>query len=80
MHAVRASRPRRLTAVLAAAATVAAGFIGFGIGAAPQPAAAASQGCNYANNTPGNGNYANTTCWFDFSSFSETTARTTSGQ
>lgn len=71
---------RRIVSALAVAATVAAGCAGFAVAAAPQPAAAAVQGCGYATNTAGNGNFANTTCWFDFSTFNETTARTASGQ
>jgi uncharacterized repeat protein (TIGR01451 family) len=75
------SRRLRVTAVIGAVA-VALGALG-GVAAtavAPQRAAAAGQGCGYADSSANNGQYAGTICWFDFSGFNQTEARTTAGQ
>jgi hypothetical protein len=45
-----------------------------------QPAAAAPNGCGYADSSADNGAFASTICWFDFTDFDETTARTAGGQ
>jgi uncharacterized repeat protein (TIGR01451 family) len=71
----------RMTAVMGALA-LALGALG-GVAAtavAPQPATAAGQGCGYADGSANNGQYAGTICWFDFSAFNQSEARTASGQ
>lgn len=45
-----------------------------------QPAAAAASGCGYADSSANNGDFASTICWFDFTSFDQTQARTAGGQ
>ncbi|WP_084605973.1 DUF7507 domain-containing protein [Agreia bicolorata] len=45
-----------------------------------QSAQAANTGCGYANTSANNGQNARTICWFDFTNFNETVARTTAGQ
>ncbi|MGN6128542.1 MAG: hypothetical protein ACTHON_18440, partial [Humibacter sp.] len=62
------------------AATALAGTVLLTAPAPATAAPAAAQGCGYANTTPNNGTYANTICWFDFTSFNLATARTAAGQ
>lgn len=45
-----------------------------------QSAAAAPSGCGYADSSANNGDFASTICWFDFTSFDQTQARTSAGQ
>lgn len=45
-----------------------------------EPAAAAPVGCGYANSSANNGAHASTICWFDFTAFNMTQARSTTGQ
>lgn len=64
-----------LTGLLAVAAAVGpSGLL------TPQSASAAPQGCGYANTSANNGENAGTICWFDFSSYDDTAARSTDGQ
>jgi hypothetical protein len=67
-----------MVGALALTATLLGGAAVSGVGQAP--AAAATQGCGYADNSANNGKYANTICWFDFADFDEATARTAAGQ
>ncbi len=59
-----------------------AGLLTAGLGAiaAPAPAQAAAEGCGYADSSADNGAHASTICWFDFSAFDETQARSDEGQ
>jgi len=45
-----------------------------------QPAAADPTGCGYADSSANNGTFASTICWFDFTGFDSTQARTAAGQ
>jgi uncharacterized repeat protein (TIGR01451 family) len=46
----------------------------------PETASAAATGCGYANTSANNGKFAQTACWLNFSTFTETAARSASGQ
>jgi uncharacterized repeat protein (TIGR01451 family)/LPXTG-motif cell wall-anchored protein len=75
------SRRHRSTAAIAALALTLGTLGGAALATGtPAPAAAAAQGCGYADNSANNGNYAGTICWFDFSAFDEAAARTSAGQ
>lgn len=71
---------RRIAAVAAVLMASSLALTGLTVAAGPAPASVAVQGCGYADSSPNNGNFARTTCWFDFSGFNETTARTGAGQ
>ncbi|WP_344200830.1 DUF7507 domain-containing protein [Pseudolysinimonas kribbensis] len=70
---------RALSVVLAT--TIAAAGLTLGLATAGAgPAAAAANGCGYADTSANNGTHASTICWFDFSAFDATEARSTEGQ
>ncbi|MDR6971995.1 hypothetical protein [Leifsonia shinshuensis] len=80
MVASSAGRVRRSLSGLLAVVLVAAGLVLGASTLAASPAAAASSGCGYANSSAGNGKYASTVCWFDFTPFDQTAARQPAGQ
>lgn len=76
----RMGRTGRLVSCLLAGALAVTGLAA-GLTVVPaQRAVAAPAGCGYADNSPNNGKFASTICWFDFSAFDATQARTAEGQ
>lgn len=70
-------RVKKLSALAGAAAVLAMLFTG--VAAAPASAAPITSSCDYAD-LDGGGNFPGSICWFDFTGYDSTTARTAEGQ
>lgn len=78
-HRALLRAPRSLAAAVTLA-LVAGVFGATAVTGASEPASAASEGCGYADASAANGKFASTICWFDFTAFDETRARSSAGQ